>query len=309
MSGRGALALALVAAGVGFWAGRATSDRTDRAELRGRAPARETPQARFAAETAAEERVALMKRLRSAQDETESLRTRLHKYEPPEGDAEAPPPGTRLPDGTIVGGAMWNSSFQRLAQGFLDSLLTSFIRDAKLSPEQERRVRSLILKRSSKFMQVNADFVNGEIDGEAAYERLEGLSTDLRAQVGEMLNEEQRSNFGNLQQGIRNIMRSQVVHNEMATLKSTLGLDAGQEKKVLAIVEERYKRVEAGISIPIPNVFFKPLRRERDATIYEETADAIRAVLSADQAARFNQLEAKAPSATFQYRPQLVPKK
>jgi hypothetical protein len=305
---RSSIAAALIAFafGVGYWAGGiANDDSNDRVE---RSRSDESPELRFARRVAAEEREALQSQLREARAATEQLRTRLQRYEPPEGETVAPEPGTRLADGTIVGGARWNDGFNRLASGFLDSMLGTFIQQAKLSPEQERRVRSLILKESGKFLQVSADFTNGDVDGEAAYEQLEGLSADLRAKVGEMLDEQQRANFGTLQQGIRNIMRSQVVHNEMATLKSTLEIDPDQEQKILAIVEERYRRVEEGTTIPIPNVFFKPLRRERDQPIYDETADAIRAILTAEQAARFNQFESQAPDAPFLYRAQLVPR-
>jgi len=304
VSGRAALALALVAACVGFWAGRTTSESTERAQ---RTVSRLPPETirqveRLQAEAAV--------RVRENQELRTELEERMaearRRDEPP--TAETAAPGTRLPDGTIVGGAQWNASFHRLTTGFLDSILSGFIRQADLSPEQERRVRSLILKESTRFIQVSADFTNGEIDGEGAYAELEALSSELRGKVADLLNEEQRANFGTLQNNIRGILRQQIVHNEMAALKSDLGLDADQEKKVLAIVEQRYARVQQGIEIPIPNVFFKPLRRERDAPIYKETADAIRGVLSAGQRAKYDRIESKAPEAVFGYRSQLVPK-
>jgi len=308
MNGKKVAGLILLAFGVGYGAGWSSSESlSDRVERR---RSDESPEQRYERGVASAEREALRKQLTNEREANEALRERILKYEPLPGDGEevAPAPGTRLENGTIAGGARWNDAFLRLASGFLDSMLSNFIRNAKLSPQQERRVRSLILKESGKFMQVSADFTNGDIDGEAAYEQLEGLGVDLRAKVGEMLNDEQRVNFGELQQGIRNILRSQIVHNEMATLKSTLRLDSDQEKKILAIVEERYKRVEAGTDIPIPNVFFKPLRRERDQPIYDETGDAIRALLTVEQIERFNAFEAKAPEAPFLYRPQLTPK-
>ena len=63
-----------------------------------------------------------------------------------------------------------------------------------------------------------------------------------------------------------------------------------------------------GVGIPIPNVFFKPLRREQDRPIYDETADAIRGVLDARQRVSFDRWEAAAPESPFQYRGQLVPR-
>jgi len=292
---------------VGYWAGGAANDsfndRVERAETEHSA----AYAARIERE-AERTQLTLSNRLRALRKEHEELREKLERYEPPEGVETASEPGTRLADGTIVGGARWNDAFNRLASGFLDTMLSSFIRKANLSPQQERRVRSLILKESSRFMQVSADFTNGDIDGEGAYEQLEGLSTDLRAKVGEMLDDEQRANFGGLQQGIRDILRNNIVHNEMATLKSTLGLDSDQEKRILKIVEERYTRVEDGTTIPIPNVFFKPLRRDSDKPIYAETAGAIRAILNAEQVAKYDRFESKAPEAPFLYRPELVAK-
>jgi len=304
MSGRAALALALVSAAVGFWAGSTTSESTERAQ---RTSSRLSPEAIREVERIQTEAT---RRMRENRKQVAALQKRIaeaeRRDEPP--SAETAAPGTRLPDGTIVGGAKWNASFHRLTTGFLDSILSGFIRQADLSPEQERRVRSLILKESERFIQVSAEFTNGDIDGEGAYAQLEALGAELRGKVADLLNEEQRANFGKLQGNIRGILRQQIVHNEMAALKSDLGLDSDQEKKVLAIVEQRYTRVQEGIEIPIPNVFFKPLRRERDAPIYKETADAIRDVLSAGQRATFDLIESKAPEAVFDYRTQLVPK-
>jgi hypothetical protein len=292
---------------VGYWAGGAANDSFhDRA---GRA--RTDDSAAYATDLAREverTQLTLGKRIHELRDENEQLRDKLAVLEQPAPDETTAEPGTRLADGTIVGGARWNDGFHRLATGFLDTMLSNFIRNAELSPQQEQRVRSLILRESGKFLQVSADFTNGDIDGEDAYEQLEGLSTDLRSKVGEMLNDEQRANFGNLQRGIRSMMRDQIVHNEMATLKSTLRLDSDQEAKIAAIVAERYKRVEDKTNIPIPNVFFKPLRRASDKAIYDETADAIRAVLDAEQMVNYDEFEAQAPAAPFQYRPQLVAK-
>ena len=103
-------------------------------------------------------------------------------------------------------------------------------------------------------------------------------------------------------------MRHQIVHNEMATLKSTLRLDSDQEKRVLAIVEQRYAKIDEGSKTPIPNVFFKPLRRESDNPVYEQTADAIREVLTPDQRTKFNAWERGAAQGPYQDRTQLIPK-
>jgi len=292
---------------VGYWAGGATNadlnQRVDRA--------RTDDSAKYATQLERKlesTQLTLSERLRELRKENEQLREQLTTDSPPTGEEPEAEPGTRLADGTIAGGARWNDGFNRLATGFLDTMLSRFIRDAKLSPQQERRVRSLILKESGKFLQVNADFTNGDIDGEEAYEQLEGLSADLRSKVGEMLDNEQRANFGNLQTGIRSMLRDQIVHNEMATLKSTLRLDSEQEKKILAIVRDRYQRVEDKVNIPIPNVFFKPLRRDSDKPIFDETAEAIRAVLDAEQVVNYDRFESEAPKAPFAYRSQLVAK-
>lgn len=299
--------LVVAAFAIGYWAGdsanESLSDRVSRAHT--------DESTKYAAQLEREverTQLTLSNRLREMRKENEQLRERLAIHEPETPDEQSAEPGTRLADGTIVGGARWNEGFNRLATGFLDTMLSNFIRDAQLSPQQERRVRSLILKESANFLQVSADFTNGDIDGEEAYEQLEGLSADLRSKVGEMLDDEQRANFGNLQRGIRTMLRDQIVHNEMATLKSTLRLDSDQEKKILAIVRGRYRRVEDKTNIPIPNVFFKPLRRDSDKPIYDETADAIRAVLDAEQIVNYDRFEAAAPQAPFQYRSQLVSK-
>jgi len=304
VSGRAALALALVAGGVGFWAGRTTSDSTERAQ---RTISRLPPETIRKVERLQAEVALRHRENRKLQAELqERLAEAKRRHEPP--NAETAAPGTRLPDGTIVGGAKWNGTFDRLSKGFLDSMLGRFLKQADLSPEQERRVRALIMQEAGRFLQVNADFTNGDIDGEATYEQLEALGSELRTKVAELLNDEQRANFGGLQKNIRDIMRTQIVHNEMATLKSDLGLDSDQRKKVLAIMEQRYTRVAEGIEIPIPNVFFKPLRRTQDAPIYKETGDAIRAILSPGQRAKFDLHEAGSTQAIFDYRSQLVPK-
>ncbi|MHC4448597.1 MAG: hypothetical protein ACYS0E_00470 [Planctomycetota bacterium] len=244
--------------------------------------------------------------IRQLRTELGELRTRMEALAPAE--PATPPPGTRLPDGTIVGGAKWTDSFVSLATGFVDSIINGFVRDAKLTAEQERRLRETVRGEAKRFTQVSADFTNGDIDGDTAYAQLEVLAAEARQKVRQLLNEDQVETFEKFQGTIRNIMRRQIVHNEMATLKSTLRLDSDQEKRVLAIVEERYQRIDDSLNTPIPNVFFKPLRRKQDEDVYKQTADEIRSILAPDQKAAFDKWESKAPDEPFQYRTQLIPK-
>ena len=77
---------------------------------------------------------------------------------------------------------------------------------------------------------------------------------------------------------------------------------------MLKVVEERYRRIDESLNTPIPNVFFKPLRREMDAEVYEQTAGEIRTILTPEQKAAFDKWEARAPEGPYQYRTQLIPK-
>ncbi|MHC4730782.1 MAG: hypothetical protein ACYS6Z_09370, partial [Planctomycetota bacterium] len=59
---------------------------------------------------------------------------------------------------------------------------------------------------------------------------------------------------------------------------------------------------------PLPNMFFKPMRRERDRDIYAQTGDEIRRFLRPEQVAAFDQVESKAPTALYAYRSLLIPR-
>jgi hypothetical protein len=284
----------------GFGIGRRSGDETQRAGSSRTAAGGRATAANHREKTRNRETI---QRLRA---EVTELRSRMEALAPAE--PATPAPGTRLADGSIVGGAKWTNSFVRLATGFVDSIINGFVKDAKLSVEQERRLRETVRAEATRFTQVSADFTNGDIDGDTAYAQLEVLATEARQNVRQLLNEDQVETFEKFQGTIRDIMRHQIVHNEMATLKSTLRLDSEQEKRVLAIVEERYRRIDDSIDTPIPNVFFKPLRRKQDEEIYKQTANEIRAILAPDQKAAFDKWESRAPDEPFQYRTQLVPK-
>jgi len=295
-----ALALLLLGGLAGWLLGREGAD-GDRRAVSERRSAERRSRARVE-----EERDRAVEENRRLQADVAALRDRVASSEA-EVDA-APKPGERLEDGSIAGGARWNDTFVRLSTGFLDSMINGFIREAELTTEQERRLRENIRTSAKNIMQVTADFTNGDIDGDAAYEQLEIVAEEGRGKVRQLLNDDQVETFERFQTTIRSIMHRQVVHNEMATLKEALALDAEQEKRILEVVEERYRRVGEKLTTPIPNVYFKPLRREKDKAIYDETARAIRELLSAEQRGAFDAWERKAPQAPFQYRSQLAPK-
>jgi hypothetical protein len=157
-------------------------------------------------------------------------------------------------------------------------------------------------------MQTAADFVNGDLTADQAYAALDTIATDSRAMLATVLDDKQIGVYRNFEKQMTGFVHNNVVTNEMATLRKELDLDPEQEKKVRAIVEERYRRVQGRLNAPLPNMFFKPMRRERDRDIYAQTGDEIRRFLRPEQVAAFDQVESKAPTALYAYRTLLIPK-
>ncbi|MHC4133914.1 MAG: hypothetical protein ACYS0K_02895 [Planctomycetota bacterium] len=240
--------------------------------------------------------------------ENERLRERLDRLEPDAAEDEELPAGSRRSDGTIVGGARWSKMTTTLALGFLDGMVERFFREANLTETQRQRLRAEMERRVGEVMQTAADFVNGDLTADQSYASLDTIATESRAMLATVLDEKQIAVYGRFEKDMVGFVHNNVVTNEMATLRKELDLDPAQEKKVRAIVEERYRRVQDRLNAPLPNMFFKPMRRDRDRDIYAETGEAIRAFLRPEQAAAFDDVERKAPTALYAYRSLLIPR-
>jgi len=242
--------------------------------------------------------------------EVRRLQAHLAELEPESARtaAEELPVGSRRKDGSIVGGARWSRMTTTMALGFLDSMVSEFFSEAKLTKDQEQRLRAELEHRIGEAMQITADFINGDIDGDQAYAFLDALAADGRKTVDAVLDADQLTLYRKFEAGVAGFVNSNVVNNEMAGLRKPLHLDRDQEERVRAVVARRYSLVQKRLAAPIPNMFFKPLRRELDRDIYDETGRAIKELLDPGQAAAFDTLEAAAPEALFAYRSLLVPK-
>ena len=306
------LVFTLTGAVVGFLIGFAGRDGFGRAggereTATGRADSRRAPLS--VAEAAELERKA--QRAEALQIENEALRdqvARLTQPPTPEESAATAEPGSRRENGSIVGGAQWPPQFVRTATAYVDRMFNQFIEEANLTPEQERRLRGELSIRIGDMMQISADFTNGDITSDELYDRIAAISDSGKADIANLLDEEQMTVYGKFFGRTKSMIRDQVVHNEMTNLKAELKLDPEQEKHVRRIVEERYERVESKLGGPIPNIMFKPIRRRGDGEIYDETATEIRKYLTPDQARRFDREERVAIESLFAYRSFLVPK-
>jgi hypothetical protein len=296
------LAIALLSGVLGFLLGRAAPAR-ERAE-RSTAPTRDA-----AVELAPEEYAVLRERAsRADQLAKENLRLR---GEPEPAPEEAPPgeiPGERRDDGTIVGGARWPTQMRLLALGYLSGPVEDFFAKANLTEHQKQRLRAELEQRITDVMQLAADYANGDLDGDETYEALGKIVVKGRTAAAEVLDDRQLAIYNQFEDGIGDFNRTNIVQNELATLRQDLGLDREQERLVRTVIEERYRRVQERFHAPIPNFMFKPIRRESDGDIYGETGAAIRDYLRPEQRAAFDAAEAKAAAAVFAYRSLLVPK-
>ncbi|MHC4957793.1 MAG: hypothetical protein ACYTGN_05405 [Planctomycetota bacterium] len=299
------LAIALITLGLvaGFLVGRATSDgsRSGRVANGGRADGRTI-------EMTADEAIELRRRA-SEFEELSSDKVALEEELRGLKKQLEPKPGDRLADGRIVGGARWGGGFKQLAAGFLDSMLSIFMKNADFTPAQERAFRALVDKEIDVALAVTADFTNGDIDADTAYERLQAEYDDAMTQLSGMLSEKQMGVYRSFEKGVASIMQHQVVHNELAALKKDVHLDLEQEKAIRKVIEERYQRVADNFPMPVPNVLLKPIRRTTDQPIYDETAAAISKILRPDQQAAYAAFEAQAGARPYEHRNMLVPKK
>jgi hypothetical protein len=303
------VALILVAGVAGFLLGRATQGSGGRAGSGGgfEGGERASPyRVNLPVEDVVEQqrRVA---RIEALEAENAVLRQRLEDASVAAVEGELRP-GARRPDGTIVGGARWGTGFVQVATSFVEEFFSNFIREAQLTPEQERRVREGVRFRIGEAMQVTAEYVNGDIDGDAAYERMAQLVGDGRSMVRELLDERQIAIYERHEESMTKWMNDQVISKEMTALRGAVGLDSEQEKRVRAVIEQRWARVSASITTAIPNVLVTPIRREQDRAIYEETAVQIRQLLRPEQQAAYEKADQAAATAVFDYRNMLVPK-
>ncbi len=306
------LAFTLLGAVVGFLIGFAGRDGFGRTGA-DRSPTTERADSRRAPLTVAEA-AELERKARQAdvlREENEALREQVSRLARPAATEEALPeeePGSRREDGTIVGGARWPPQFMRTATAYVDQMFSQFIKEANLTPEQERRLREGLSMRITDIMQASADFTNGDLTANELYERAEVVSKAGLQDLTNLLDDGQMKVYDKFYGRTKTMIRDQVVHNEMTNLKAELGLDPEQEKHVRRIVTERYQRVQDKHGNPIPNIMFKPIRRAADGEIYDETATEIRKYLTPDQARRFDREERVAHEALFAYRSFLVPK-
>ncbi|MEE8105510.1 MAG: hypothetical protein V3T86_08265 [Planctomycetota bacterium] len=255
------------------------------------------------------------KRLVELQREHEATRRLLANHRkqlglpPLEGAiAAGPVTGSRLPNGRIVGGARWPDMTVRMSVGYIDNFFKRFISEAKLNEEQTAALRSQMEVSVTAMMQVTADITNGDLSVDDGYAAMEAMTTEGRAVISEGLNEDQRKIYVRFEKEVGEFVRSNVVANEVTSLRVELDLDLDQERIVAKIVDSRYAAVQKNLQGAIPNVFLRPLRREADAEIFEETGRQIREVLRPSQLAKFDDLEKNHLKGVQNYRQSLVPR-
>jgi hypothetical protein len=304
----------LLAGAVGFVAGRwMGKDEGVRGPSRGEGM---EGAARFRVEMDREEFIGLQQRVQRAEAlaaENARLATELAALQPEGGRDPAAgadlPRGTRRPDGTIVGGATWSPLTKIMAVGFLDREVMRFFEQADLTEHQRTRLRAEMETRIGGVMQIAADLINGDLSGDDAYAKLADTAAEGRSAVRKVLDEKQYALYERFESGMGDYIRENVVSAEAAGLRQRLSLDAEQERNVARILEARYRRVQDRLGAPIPNMFFKVLRRESDGDIYTETAAEIAGYLRPEQVPLFHEAEANAmPALQEEYRKMLIPK-
>ena len=303
------IAIALLTFVGGFFVGKSQRDHGGRAEGR-EAGARERRERSRMVELEPDLFADLQQRVARAEaveEENRRLATRLREFAPDPVHEGELPVGSRRPDGTIVGGAKWSKMTTTLALGFLSGKVSEFFAEANLTESQQRRLRAELEKRVDEVMQNAADFVNTDITADQAYDSLDGIAADSRKMLAGVLDDKQLAIYREFEKGMVGLVHKNVVNNEMTALRKGLRLDSEQEKQVRAVVEERYRRVQDRLNAPIPNMFFRPMRRERDRDIYEQTGARIGEYLRPEQAASFALAEENANDALYEYRSLLIP--
>jgi len=134
------------------------------------------------------------------------------------------------------------------------------------------------------------------------------MTIEGRGLIHEGLDEKQGKIYDRFEKEVGEFVRSNVVANELTSLRVELELDQDQERIVAKIVDARYAAVQKNLEGAIPNVFLRPLRREADAGIYEETGRQIRELLRPSQQAKFDDFEQNHLKGVENYRQSLVPR-
>ncbi|MGQ0613967.1 MAG: hypothetical protein ACT4PV_09550 [Planctomycetaceae bacterium] len=264
-----------------------------------RAPAEALEEARGAAARLAEENEILRRRIEEVEQDPPAATA---------GGAASPARGTRLPDGRIVGGAKLPDTMLQAMLSYLENELRNFLKEARLTPTQEARVRELYDQSLRGVVQGIVDVINGDLEPDAAYAAYAALAQEGFGRLREVLDGEQYAVFERFEKGMRDWNLGNVVSGDMQMLRSRLELDSEQEKLIAPLVRERYDRVQAQIPFPIPNLLFRPIRRNQDRLIYEESAQKIRTLLRPDQAALFDAIESDPHADLQRFRSQLVPR-
>ncbi len=313
------LTIAVLTGALGFFLGRSTAPgkRTD-GDASGQHARRTERLGAEPIEDAAARRIRLQRERQEAREREASgtnAGARTTHGSDPKVEAEKAslsltlPVGTRRKNGTIVGGAEFDQNQLTTALGFLHSYAERFFRDADLTPDQETRLRAELDRRITEAMQLGADHLNEDLTGDQVYELLGNVEKDARRTLRTVLDDKQMATYQRFEGEIKRFMNTQVVNNEIATIRRRLSLDSAQAKKVRVIVEDRWGKVQEKYgSAPIPNVFFAPVRRSQDANIHNAAAAAIREILSPEQASGFDKLEADPSAVLRPYRNLLVPK-
>jgi hypothetical protein len=190
----------------------------------------------------------------------------------------------------------------------LDNFFQKFLDEADLTPEQAQRLKADMDASTREAMQVMADFINGDLDADRAYESFSAMAATGREMLRRELDDRRYALYRKFEADVTDYFGAQVASTEVATLREELGLDAEQERTVAAVVRERYARIQGELGHVIPNFMFRPIRREKDAAIYDETGRRISELLRPEQQEAFRRHEQEPHRSIHSARPYLVPK-
>ena len=147
-------------------------------------------------------------------------------------------------------------------QRVIEWLLEEFKRDQgiDLTKDQQTRLREEVRRNAPRFVQLTADFLKGDLTGDQVFERAQTQVAEVEKTVRSMLGDEQYAVFERYKDSVRGILKTQLLHGELAAHKSELDLDPEQEARIKALLDERYSRIQERVGIPLPNVLLQPIR-------------------------------------------------